>query len=78
MFHDGWFNNIDMNFDNAYDPNNENEIESYTLNDDKIYEYMIDMPCESSDEFYNLRIKRMRRLKSAMNTDSKIVKMNHG
>ena len=77
MFHDDWFNNIDVNFDNAYNPNNENEIESYTTNDDKIYEYMIDTTCESSEEFYNLRIKRMRWLKSAMNTDSRIVKINH-
>ena len=77
IFHDEWFNNININFDNAYDAMNENEIESYTMNDDKIYEYMIDMSCENSEEFYNLQIKRMRWLKSAINKDSGIVKMNH-
>lgn len=66
MFHDDWF-------DDAYDPNNENEIESYTMNGDKIY----DMSCESSKEFYNLRIKKMKWLKSSLNIDSRIVKMNH-
>ena len=66
IFHDDWF-------DDAYDPNNENEIKSYTMNDNKIY----DMSCESSKEFYNLRIKRMKWLKSTLNIDSKIVKINH-